>query len=172
MNRELAFMQKQTKPADVILLDYVQTLVANQHERPQFFKRGQPYTCWIEREQYREWLVGLLRDTSATVVLITARSSKYQNATLERMEQQLGGWMPAAAYFNVANEQPPQAKRRALHEDIFSRYGDPCDTAYLALESNRQTRAMYARESIHATPVPYGGDCWDSLPEVPWNENP
>lgn len=172
MNRELAFMQKQTKPAEVILLDYVQTLVANQHERPQFFKRGQPYTRWIEQEQYRGWLVELLRQTDATVVLITARSSKYQNATLERMEQQLGGWMPAEAYFNAADEQPPQAKRRALHEHIFKRYGSANETVYLALESNRQTRAMYASESIYATPVPYGSDYWDRLPLVQWNENP
>jgi hypothetical protein len=151
---------------DVILLDYVATLVANGHERSKYAGRGRPYTDWIRQERYREWLVDLLRQTTATVLLVTARSEKYRGPTMARMREQLGGWMPAACYFNVANCQPPEAKRTACETLIFPKYGGPLETRYLALESNASTRAMYARLLVPAMPVPYGPDVWHELPAV------
>lgn len=164
MQRELFDMP--TDP-DVILLDYVATLVANGYERSKYAGRGRPYTVWIEHERYREWLVDLLRQTTATVLLVTARSQKYREPTLARMREQLGGWMPAECYFNTADCQPPEAKRTACEQLIFPKYGLPSSATYLALESNASTRAMYARLGVYATPVPYGSVVWDSLPAVP-----
>lgn len=152
---------------DVILLDYVATLVANGHDRSKYAGRGRPYTTWIEQERYREWLVALLRQTPAQVLLVTARSQKYREPTMARMREQLGGWMPAECYFNLADCQPPEAKRAACEQLIFPKYGLPADTKYLALESNASTRAMYARLGVYATPVPYGRQVWSELPAVP-----
>jgi len=153
--------------ADVILLDYVATLVANGHERSKYAGRGRPYVEWIERERYREWLVELLRATSATVLLVTARSEKYREPTLARMREQLGGWMPQGCYFNTNDVRPPEAKLTACQGLIFPEYGTPGETRYLALESNASTRAMYAKIGVHATPVTYSGPTWRALPGVP-----
>jgi hypothetical protein len=153
--------------ADVILLDYVATLVANGHERSKYAGRGRPYTDWIEREQYREWLVELLRTTTATVLLVTARSQKYREPTMARMREQLGGWMPRACYFNTQDTRPPEAKLAACEGLIFPEYGLPGSTRYMALESNASTRAMYTKIGVRATPVPYGAHVWASLPGVP-----
>jgi len=149
---------------EVILLDYVATLVANGHERSKYAGRGRPYTDWICQERYRDWLVDLLRQTAATVLLVTARSDKYREPTMARMRAELGGWMPAECFFNVANCQPPEAKRTACETLIFPKYGQPTETRYLALESNASTRAMYSRLSVPAMPVPYGRDVWRELP--------
>jgi len=46
------------RPPDVILLDYVRTLVSNTAERHKYWQRGQDYRHWIAMEQYRLWLVG------------------------------------------------------------------------------------------------------------------
>jgi hypothetical protein len=83
------------------------------------------------------------------------------------MREQLGGWMPREWFFNVHDVAPPLAKRTALEQFIFPRYGTPDRTRYLALESNGSTRAMYAANGIYATPVPYTGETWSSLPPVP-----
>jgi hypothetical protein len=154
-------------PAEIVLLDYVATLVANGHERHQYAGRGRPYTDWIRRERYREWLVDLLSATDATVLLVTARSTRYEAATVERMREQLRGWMPREWYFNVHDVAPPVAKRTALESIIFPKYGTPDHTRYLALESNGSTRAMYAAQGVYATPVPYSGPTWNALPLVP-----
>jgi len=164
MQRELFDV---SESPDVILLDYVATLVANGHERSKYAGRGRPYTDWIRQECYREWLVDLLRSTSATVLLVTARSQKYREPTMARMRDQLAGWMPADCYFNLHDVQPPEAKRTACETLIFPKYGTPDGTRYLALESNASTRAMYARLGVYATPVPYGRDVWAELPAVP-----
>lgn len=155
-----------TREADVILLDYVFTLVANSHEnRGTYYRRTVPYTDWIDKELYREWLIGLLRGRPR-VILITARPAKYAGYTLRHLEK-LTGWAPEAHCFNAHGLQPPQSKRRALHEWIYSRYGKPAQTAYLALESNIQTRKMYAAEGIAAVSVPRDGSGWTRLPRIP-----
>jgi hypothetical protein len=164
MQRELFDMPNSP---DVILLDYVATLVANGHDRSKYAGRGRPYTDWIQQERYRDWLVDLLQNTAATVLLVTARSHKYREPTMARMREQLSGWMPAACYFNTLDCQPPEAKRTACQTLIFPKYGQPTETRYLALESNASTRAMYARLGVYATPVPYGREVWGELPAVP-----
>lgn len=155
----------------VILLDYVQTLVANGNDavRKSLLASGQ-YHVWISKhEVFRPWLVKLLVETDADVLLVTARSERNRTLTLRRIEElapelrrKLRG-----AYFNPGDMEAPEAKRRALHESIFKGWGSPQETAYMALESNRSTRAMYQREGIYAVPVTYSESGWTRLPTLP-----
>lgn len=166
MNAIFDFMQDTTSKPRVILLDYVQTLVCNQSERQAVYRRGQPYENWIKQERYRGWLVDLLAGSDTSVLLVTARSEKYRTATILRMNQEIPQLKPTGYFFNELNERPPEAKQRALNESIFPVYGRPEQTSYLALESNASTRAMYKRNGIYATPVPYGEKVWTQLPEI------
>lgn len=155
----------------VILLDYVQTLVANGNDavRKSLLAAGQ-YHVWITRhESFRPWLVKLLTETDAAVVLITARSERNRTITLRRIEQlapelrkKLRG-----ALFNPGDMEAPEAKRALLHSEVFKGWGKPTETRYLALESNRSTRAMYQREGIYAVPVTYSESGWTQLPTLP-----
>jgi hypothetical protein len=147
--------------ARIVLLDLVMTLVENTHDRSKHWHRGQPYTEWIDREEYRMWLVELLR--GETVILMTARPERYRAATLQRL-QAVTSWLPAEAYFNELGLSPPEAKRRVLTNHVYPRHGRPAQTGYLALESNAATRAMYHAEGIAAIAVPTTTP-WTALPE-------
>lgn len=160
MARQMTFTGRE---AQVVLVDYVQTLVANCHERTDHWRPGMDYRVWIGREQYREWLVELLRGHQK-VVLVTARSQKYQDDTLRRIWRELH-WEPYRWYFNERNLRPPESKRLALERCIYPEFGGPAETGYLALESNASTRAMYRREGITAIRVPED-EPWRRLPTV------
>ena len=77
----------------VILLDLNYTLVANSPAHgttpPRMEKR-------LANEQYRQWLVELVRPHF--VILITARPMKWKVATLARIAE-LCGWQPHEAHF-------------------------------------------------------------------------
>lgn len=163
------FEERKAKP-DVILLDYVMTLVSNFFDRPKGRVPG-GYEKWIEKEEYRQWLVELLMDyrtQGGKVVLITARSQKYYRATMARL-QLICPLEFDAVFFNTWDVAPPKAKRNNLYQFIFKMYGIPPQTKYLALESNKATRAMYHKEGIPAMPVPINGE-WDALPEIVTHE--
>lgn len=149
--------------AEIILLDYVQTLVENGSDprRNAMLAQGK-YAEWIEHEQFRPWLVELLK--GRRVIVITARSRFYSRETLARIKAH--GMKVEEVYFNPSKMEPPDAKRRILHEKIFPVHGVPKPGRYLALESNGKTRAMYADEGIPAMPVSYG-EPWRSIPKVP-----
>lgn len=150
--------------ADVILLDYVQTLVRNNEER---WKASRDMVEWIGMELYREWLVELLAEFSGTVLLVTARSTRWQDLTVQKICDSCRGWQPDEYFFNELNVKPPASKQHALDRYIFPKYGTRMQTRYLALESNASTRAMYRRHGIQATPVPYGDSpAWTEFPEV------
>ena len=165
MGQMSLFGEQKTKP-DVILLDYVMTLVANYFDRPRGRVKG-GYEKWIEKEEYRQWLVTLLMDYRAEggkVVLITARSNKYYRATMARLRQVC----PLEFDFVIFNElqiAPPKSKLHNLEHYIYKLYGKPSDTCYMAIESNKSTRAMYKKQGIAALPVPIKGE-WDALPEI------
>lgn len=155
--------------ADVILLDYVQTLVANNDQKFKAFKGKGKYNMpdWIAMELYRNWLVKLLAEFSGTVLLVTARSTRWQDLTVQRICDSCRGWQPDEYFFNELHTKPPQAKQHALDWYIFRKYGSKMQTRYLALESNASTRAMYRRNGIQATPVPYGDSpVWTEFPDV------
>ncbi|MEE4211282.1 MAG: hypothetical protein V2I43_18690, partial [Parvularcula sp.] len=85
----------------IILLDLNYTLVANSP------KRGEPpirpFIRQIEQEEYRQWLIELLRPHR--VILITARPNRYQEVTLARIKEKCG-WEPMDAYFAEISSRP------------------------------------------------------------------
>ena len=153
------------RSATVILLDYQCTLVANGAGRREWFARNGgrlPFADWIGQEVYREWLLPLFR--GRRVVLVTSRDARYEDATMARIREVLD-WQPDEWHFNAWGLRPDLCKRRVLLETVVPRHGTPAVTAYLALESNAVTRAMYAREGIYAVRVPDSG-AWHDLPLV------
>ena len=136
----------------IYLLDLNYTLVANSP------KRGappiRPFIRQIEQEEYREWLVELLRPHK--VILITARPKRYHAATVERIAQKTA-WRPMDAYFAEINSRPHIIKEHLLETLIFPKYGRD---RYFGLESNPMTRAMYARKGIMSV--------WVSDQEMMW----
>lgn len=129
----------------IYLLDLNYTLVGNSP------KRGdppiRPFIRQIEQEEYRQWLVDLLRPHR--VILITARPNRYQEVTLERIEEKTG-WSPMDAYFAEISSRPHMIKEHLLKTHIFPKYGQG---GYFGLESNPHTRSMYTRYGIEAVRV-------------------
>lgn len=132
----------------IILLDYQCTLCANGAGRTAWLAKypNRSYADWIRGEIMRDWLIPLLKDKY--VILITARREWWMQQTLQRIEETLH-WLPSEYYFNPDGMNPPEHKERILHQYVFPKYGsDP--EKYLALESNANTRRMYARYGIPA----------------------
>lgn len=163
-------LQNLKQPPEIILLDYVQTLVENASDsRRHELQRLGRYRDWIKLERFREYLLSLLIDyqhRGGKVLIVTARSSKYANETIEQIRAHGQGFWPNDAYFNPGEMLPPMAKLCTLERKIFPEYGLPTPTRYLALESNASTRAMYAKLNIAAMPVSYGAP-WAELPQLP-----
>ena len=63
------------QPADVILLDYVMTLVSNTGDKEKLWQPDQPYTSWIALEEYRSWLVDLIRDKTVALIMGCLRTT-------------------------------------------------------------------------------------------------
>ena len=124
----------------IILLDLNYTLVANSHEKLK------PFARQIENERYSLDLINRIK--TATVILITARPSQHKAATLKSIKDKTG-WNPHAAYFNEWFLYPPACKKKILETYIFPRFGSNAD-AYVAIESNPATRAMYEAFGIVA----------------------
>jgi len=144
----------------VILLDLNYTLVGNSTATFDF-RRGPD----LAGELYRAWLVALIRPLP--VILVTTRAESYAAATLANIAAQTGGWQPRAAYFKPERDRflpAPEFKERVLLERVLPEYGDQAGH-YLALESNAQTRAMYAAYNIQARPVPTRQP-WPALPPL------
>lgn len=124
----------------IVLLDLNYTLVANSSEL------GYPHHERLHMEEYRITLLRMIREEH--VILITVRPDAYREPTLERIRDYLG-WSPQEAYFNKWQLNAPTCKARILQESIFPKHGnDP--KRYWAIESNEETRKMYAKLGIHA----------------------
>ncbi|NVB39972.1 hypothetical protein G6O69_19160 [Pseudenhygromyxa sp. WMMC2535] len=81
---------RETRPEPIVLLHLNHTLAENSAER--FGRRG-CYADWIAaHERYRAWLVDLLRER--TVLLVTARPTRYEAATMRRIAETCEGWQP------------------------------------------------------------------------------
>jgi hypothetical protein len=154
------FQDQGTEP-EIILLDYQATLVKNFAERQQWMaiNKGRPYHEWIPKEQFRENIIKACEGKH--VILITARPAKYGNLTM-RMILEKTGWQPNEAYFNEYGERPDQCKLRILQNTIYPKHGRG-SLKYLALESNEQTRKMYAKQGIAAV---RWNDSWTELPKI------
>ena len=137
----------------IILLDLNYTLVENSDEKLK------PFINQIEAERYRAWLVNLIKPHH--VILMTARPKIHHAATITSIEHKTG-WQPDEAYFNAYGLAPPLAKERMLKEHVLPRWENSKD--FLAIESNPQTRAMYARYGIWSENIKAGEE-WQRLPD-------
>lgn len=131
----------------IILLDLNYTLVSNSREN----RYTRPYQKKIKNEEYRKWLIDLIRDEY--VILITARPKYQKELSLENISRELAGWQPHESYFNELDQRPPSCKERILNEYIFPKHGK--DIHYFALESNPATKRMYRKHDIPSVSVVY-----------------
>lgn len=129
----------------IYLLDLNYTLVAN--SPPLGSKPIRPFIRQIEQEEYRQWLVELLRPHK--VILITARPDRYKEKTLTRITE-CTDWFPMDVYFAQIQSRPQFIKEHLLRNYIFPKFGE---TGYFGLESNPHTRDMYTRYGIEAIRV-------------------
>jgi len=131
----------------IYLLDLNYTLVANSPQRGSTPIR--PFIRQIEQEEYRQWLIELLRPHQ--VILITARPNRYREVTLDRIKEKCE-WEPMDAYFAEISSRPHMIKEHLLMTYILPKYGKD-GSGYFGLESNPHTRGMYGRHGINAIRV-------------------
>ncbi|MFN7185212.1 MAG: hypothetical protein ACK5WQ_09300 [Alphaproteobacteria bacterium] len=136
----------------ILLLDLNYTLVENSDDK------RRPFIKQIEAEQYRRWLVELIRPHH--VIMMTARPAMHREATLASISAKTA-WLPQEAHFNVYGLTPPLAKERMLAEHVLPKHGG---ATFLAIESNPRTHAMYSRYGIRSVKIE-PGERWDALPE-------
>ena len=128
----------------ICLLDLNYTLVGNQMQT----KMIRPFSKRLFYEDYRKDLIEAVKNDY--VIIITARPDYQARESLANVLKKTG-WNPKEAYFNDINARPPIFKESALQRFIFPKHGnDPAK--YYAVESNPQTRAMYAKYGIKAEP--------------------
>ena len=145
-------LETDSQRRSIILLDLNYTLVANNSARGVAPGRMEKR---LAHEKYRQWLVELVRPH--TVVLMTARPETWMIKTLDRIEDQTS-WRPQDACFAPRGWwNPPAIKQHLLKKEVFPIHGE--DAHYLAIESNPQTREMYAKFSIPCFWVTPVGTC-------------
>jgi len=138
-----------------VLLDLNFTLCANS-DRKQGIMRRLGYERWVlEAERYRVDLIRALQAGGHTTVLITARPERWRRVTLHAINASTG-WSPERAYFNAKDLSPPACKRDVMKRFVIPEFGAPGNETkpYLALESNKNTRAMYAALRVPAMRLP------------------
>ncbi len=101
----------------------------------------------ITKRKYEHELVGLIKDNY--VILITASPYYTSYDSLKHIEENTDLKIDES-YWNF-NRRPPELKRYWLEKAILPSHGNNPDR-YLAIESNKDTRAMYAEFGIEARP--------------------
>ncbi len=115
-----------------------------------------------EVEEYREWMVDLLRPEY--VVLVTARNIKWGVPTLSRLWT-TQKWLPNEAIFNdtdIKGDNAPKIKKTQFLNKIAPRHGTDTQK-YFAIESNPRTREMYSSLGIQSFDCERMGS-WENLP--------
>ena len=128
----------------ICLLDLNYTLVSNQ----QSTRMIRPFSARMEAEEYRTELIDAIREDY--VIIVTARPIYQAKQSLDNVFKKTG-WRPQEWFFNDIDAAPPTFKESALQRFIFPKHGRNPDK-YYAVESNPDTRAMYARYGIQASP--------------------
>ena len=143
---------------EIYLLDLNSTLCLK--PRPQW-NRAQGIV--LETEEYRQWLVELLRPKY--VALFTVRREIFKTGTLNNIRVKTG-WQPQDAIFRYFDDPPGSkahlAKDKMLVERIFRKYR-PARHRFFALESNTATHGMLKKYDIPFAKI-YPGEIWDQLP--------
>lgn len=129
----------------IILLDLNYTLVGNQMQT----RMLRPFSRRLRHESYRQWLIDLVKDNY--VIIITARPDYQRQETMANIWNK-NEWLPDENWFNTHNLSPPECKRKILKDHIFPQHGTD-GNKYFAIESNPQTKAMYAEYGIQSLSV-------------------
>ena len=134
---------KLTIPKDkIILLDLNYTLISNSWPI-----RYEKLPGKITKRKYEHELVDLIKDNY--VILITASPYYTSYDSLKHIEENTD-FKVDESYLNF-NRRPPELKRYWLEKAVLPTHGNNPDR-YLAIESNKDTRAMYAEFGIEARP--------------------
>ena len=126
----------------IILLDLNYTLISNSWKI-----RYDKYPKKILNRQYEEELVNKIKDNH--VILITASPYYTSFDSLKHIEENTDLKI-AESYWNFG-KRPPELKEYWLKKAVPPTYGDD-PSKYLAIESNKDTREMYAGFGIEARP--------------------
>ena len=137
-------LEKKLKiPKDkIILLDLNYTLISNSWKI-----RHDELPQKIFNRQYEEELVDLIKDNY--VILITASPYYTSFDSLKHIEENTDLKIDES-YWNFG-KRPPELKEYWLKKAILPTHGEDPEK-YLAIESNKDTREMYARFGIEARP--------------------
>jgi len=142
----------------IVLMDLNVALSSNFHDMKNY-----GFEDFVKNhEAYRSKTIDLLRPEF--VVLITARDVKWGVHTLSRIWK-TSQWTPNDALFNdtgLSGQDAPLIKKTQMLNKVYSRYGDN-PKQYYAIESNKNTRDMYASLGIQAYDCDRE-DCWTTLP--------
>ena len=127
----------------IILLDLNYTLISNSWKI-----RYDELPQKIFNRQYEHELVNKIKDNY--VILITASPYETSFDSLKHIEQNTDLKI-SESYWNFGNTNPPELKEYWIKKAVLPTHGnDP--SKYLAIESNKDTREMYARFGIEARP--------------------
>lgn len=129
----------------IYLLDLNYTLVDKEKDAPRIC----PMELQIELETYRQWLIDMLK--GKYVILTTARMQKYEIFTLNQIYTKTN-WLPNESFFSIFRHLPHIKKEWILKWRIFPKHGNNPEQ-FFAIESNPQTRAMYAKYGIKSAPA-------------------
>lgn len=141
---EIILENKLEIPKDkIILLDLNYTLISNS-----WAIRHDEYPDKIFNRKYEQELVNKIKDNY--VILITASPDYTSSDSLKHIEENTDLKI-AESYWNFGNQRPPELKEYWLKKEVFPRHGND-SSKYLAIESNEDTREMYARFEIEARP--------------------
>lgn len=127
----------------IILLDLNYTLISNS-----WSIRYDKYPDKILNRQYEHELVNKIKDNY--VILITASPDYTASDSLKHIEENTDLKI-AESYWNFGKQRPPALKEYWLKKEVLPKHGDD-PRKYLAIESNEDTRDMYAKYGIEARP--------------------
>ena len=141
---EIILENKLEIPKDkIILLDLNYTLISNSWKI-----RNDQYPDKILNRQYEQELVEKIKDNY--VILITASPDYISEDSLKHIEENTDLKI-VESYWNFGNQSPPELKEHWLKKAVLPKHGNE-PSKYLAIESNEDTRDMYARYGIEARP--------------------
>ena len=127
----------------IILLDLNYTLISNSWKI-----RHDELPQKIFNRKYEHELVDKIKDNY--VILITASPNYTASDSLKHIEENTDLKI-SESYWNFGNQSPPELKEHWLKKAVLPKHGDD-PSKYLAIESNEDTRKMYARYGIEARP--------------------
>ncbi len=142
-SKDKILTEKLPIPKDkIILMDLNYTLISNSWPI-----RYEKLPEKINKRQYEHQLIELIKDNY--IILITASPYCTSYDSLKHIEENTD--LKIAESFWNFNKRPHELKKYWLEKAVLPTHGDNPEK-YLAIESNKTTRAMYKKFGIKARP--------------------